>query len=119
MDELYIQPRNRLYPALTLPPQTGRATARDTGMEFEWDEAKRLKVLEKHGIDFLDLDELFDRDVLFLPARSDGEARELAVGWSGTMWVTVVFTRRGEKLRLITARRARENERRAYRAVFH
>ena len=88
-------------------------------MEFEWDEVERLKVLEQHGIDFVDLDELFDRDVLYLPARSDGEAREMAVGWTGSMWVAGVFTRRGGKLRLITARRARENERRAYRAVFH
>lgn len=88
-------------------------------MEFEWDEAKRLKVLEKHGIDFVDLDILFDGPVLWADARSLGEAREMAVGWSGSAIVAVVFTRRGEKLRLITARRARENEKRAYRALFH
>lgn len=88
-------------------------------MDFEWDEEKRLKVLEKHGIDFLDLDELFDRDVLFLPARIDGEPREKAIGWTARIWITVVFTRRNGKLRLITARRARVNEQRAYRAVFH
>lgn len=88
-------------------------------MEFEWDEDKRRKVLEKHGIDFVDLDVFFDGLVLWGGARSDDEPREMAVGWSGAALITVIFTRRGDKLRLITARRAREHEKRAYRALFH
>jgi hypothetical protein len=30
-----------------------------SAMEFEWDEAKRLSNLDKHGIDFLDVEEVF------------------------------------------------------------
>lgn len=89
------------------------------GMEFEWDEAKRLAVLEKDGIDFNDLDGLFDGDVLYLDAKSDVEPREKAVGWIGEIWIAVIFTRRSGKIRLITARRAREDEQRAYRATYN
>lgn len=88
-------------------------------MEFEWDEVKRLAVLEKHGIDFVDLDGFFDGDVLYMEASSKAEPREKAIGWTGSLWIAVIFTRRSGKIRLITARRARENERRAYRSVFH
>ena len=88
-------------------------------MEFEWDEAKRQAVLEKHGIDFVDLGRFFDGDVLYMAAASDVEPREKAVGWSGRAWIAVIFTRRSGRIRLITARRARENERRAYRSVFN
>jgi uncharacterized DUF497 family protein len=88
-------------------------------MEFEWDEAKRLAVLEKHGIDFNDLHGFFDGDVLYLDAKSDVEPREKAVGWTGQIWITAIFTWRGGKIRLITARRAREDEQRAYRSTYH
>lgn len=33
-------------------------------MEFEWDEAKRLANLRKHGIDFLDVSIVFEGDTL-------------------------------------------------------
>ncbi len=88
-------------------------------MEFEWDEEKRRLVLEKHGFDFVDVIELFKGAYLILDAKSDVEFREIAVGVLGEKLIAVIFTRRGERVRLITARRVRENERRAYRAVYH
>lgn len=36
-------------------------------MDFEWDEEKRLKNIEKHGIDFLDVDILFGNPHLVAP----------------------------------------------------
>jgi uncharacterized protein len=33
-------------------------------MEFEWDEAKRLANLDKHGIDFVDIPEVFEGDIV-------------------------------------------------------
>jgi uncharacterized DUF497 family protein len=33
-------------------------------MEFEWDEAKRITNIEKHGIDFLDASLLFESGYL-------------------------------------------------------
>ena len=86
-------------------------------MEFEWDEAKRLAVLEKHGIDFAKAARVFLTDHVVLPAHSEIEARFAAVGYLDGEWFTVIFTFRGEARRLITARKARENERRAYRSV--
>lgn len=35
-------------------------------MKYEWDEAKRLANLRKHGIDFADIPIVFDGDVSFL-----------------------------------------------------
>lgn len=85
---------------------------------FEWDEAKRLSTIAKHGIDFAAVLTIFEGDHLIIPAKSDAEPRFAAVAnWKGT-WVTVIFTRRGETLRLITARRARDNERTHYHARY-
>jgi uncharacterized DUF497 family protein len=88
-------------------------------MEFEWDESKRQKVLEKHGIDFWRATALWDGNHVVLEARIGTEFRQKAVGFLDGWWVVVVFTRRGDKLRLVTARRARENEKRAYRSVYN
>jgi uncharacterized DUF497 family protein len=83
-------------------------------MQYEWDEAKRLKVLEKHGIDFRRAKEVFEGDYVTTPARHEGEARTWAIGPVEGVLVAVCFTMRGEVCRLITARRARRNERRAH-----
>ncbi len=53
-------------------------------MEFEWDEAKRLTNLKKHGVDFADIEE-FGWDVALLESdeSSDyGEDRFIALGHS-------------------------------------
>lgn len=85
---------------------------------FEWDEGKRIATLSKHGIDFAAVLTIFEGDHLIIPARSDVEPRFGAVAqWNG-VWVTVLFTRRGETIRLITARRARDNERYLYHARY-
>ena len=83
---------------------------------FEWDEAKRLVCLDKHGIDFCDAVEVFETDYLELPARSEAEERLIAVGLLQDVTVAVVFTCRGGAIRIITARRARKNEREQYDA---
>lgn len=86
-------------------------------MEFEWDEDKRLKVLKKHGIDFGRAGQIFQIRHIVLDAKSDVEPRFIAIGFLNREWIAVVFTYRGNARRLITARKARENERRAYRSV--
>ena len=85
---------------------------------FEWDEDKRNATIAKHGIDFLDALEVFGSDHLIVPARSEIEQRECAIGVVNGRLVVVFFTRRGEVIRLITARRARKNEREEYYARF-
>lgn len=83
----------------------------------EWDETKRLKAIEKHGIDFVEVISIFAGDHLIIPARSDSETRFAAIAeWNGII-VTVFFTKRGNTTRIITARRARKNERILYQTL--
>jgi uncharacterized DUF497 family protein len=87
-------------------------------MEFEWDEAKRLSNLAKHDIDFVDAQQLFDgRLVLTVPSRRSIEPQFTTTGPIDVVLFTVVWTSRGDNIRLISARRASHAEDRAYRAL--
>jgi uncharacterized protein len=88
-------------------------------MDFEWNEAKRLANIEKHGLDFLDADLLFGNPHLIGPANAvDGEQRWLMVGTLDDVYVTLIFTRRGSVIRAISMRRARDAERKRHQEVF-
>lgn len=82
-------------------------------MEFEWDEKKRLSNVKKHGIDFSDAVEIFDGPVLDMVSdqKYHGENRMVAIGLFNGMEVTVVYTIRENKRRIISARRSRKYER--------
>jgi len=84
---------------------------------FEFDDAKSLANKAKHGIDFLEAQDLWlDVDLLQLPARSDAEKRFLFIGMiDGRHWSAIV-TYRGETIRLISVRRSRPLEVQAYEA---
>ena len=86
---------------------------------FEWDPAKRITNLRKHGIDFVRAIGIFDGFVTRQPVtdQEHGELRIVAVGSVGEVLLTVVYTPRGSLLRIISARRANGREARAYRAV--
>ena len=88
-------------------------------MEFEWDERKRQATIIKHGLDFVLVTTLFDLPHVIMDSRNQTEVRKLIVGLHNQKLIAVVFTMRGECTRLITARGARENERRAYRQIHH
>jgi uncharacterized protein len=79
---------------------------------FEWDEEKRQQNLLKHGIDFLYAAQIFEGDVVkIVDNRQDyGETRYLALGKIGGDIFAVVYTLRGENIRLISARKARKKE---------
>jgi hypothetical protein len=88
-------------------------------MEFEWDEAKRLANIAKHGLDFLDAPQAFEDRHLLAPARMSGtESRWLLLGRIEGRVVAIIFARRGATIRLISMRRARDDERRQYTATF-
>jgi uncharacterized protein len=88
-------------------------------MEFEWREAKRLAVLDERGLDFLDARRLFDgRDIYTVPSPRGREQRWVSVGEIDKVMVAVVWTRRGDAIRIITMRRARDEEKRRYRAIY-
>ena len=84
---------------------------------YEWNEEKRNAVLLKHSIDFFDVVEIFAQDHLILHARSDVEERRIAVGQMNSVTLAVVYTHRDGAIRIITARRARKNEREQFEAL--
>ncbi len=80
-------------------------------MNFEFDQNKSKKNKEKHGLDFVEAQALWDDpDLLEIPARTSDEPRFLIIGklkkkhWSG------VITYRGENIRIISVRRSRTEE---------
>ena len=82
---------------------------------FEFDEKKSLKNKVKHGIDFVEAQELWcDEAGVVIDARSDDERRYALISkLEGKAWVTI-FTMRGEAVRLISVRRARKEEVKLY-----
>jgi uncharacterized DUF497 family protein len=85
-------------------------------MAFEWHETKRLKNIDDHEIDFIRAKEIWHNPVLELksPQNHHGEERFLAIGQIEIGVITVVYTWRGDNRRLISARKARKNEKENY-----
>jgi hypothetical protein len=79
--------------------------------DFEYDDDKSQANLEKHGIDFLDAQVLWeDPDLLEIRARSDDEPRFLVIGRIGARCWSAVVTYRNGTIRLISVRRSRKRE---------
>ena len=87
-------------------------------MEFEWDENKRRTNLTKHGIDFGDAKEVFYDPAAYtaVSPRQASERRYVIVGLVRGALVAVIFTRRSEAIRIISARAAGRSERQRYGA---
>jgi len=81
-------------------------------MSYEWDEQKRQINVKKHGVDFIDVPELFDGDVVIIPdERFDyGENRFIVIGVLKSQVLVVAYTERGDNIRIISARKATKNE---------
>ena len=81
-------------------------------MTYEWDERKRRANVRKHGIDFIDVPEVFEGNIILIPdERFDyGEPRFIALGILKSVVVVVAYTERGENIRIISARKATKNE---------
>jgi uncharacterized protein len=81
-------------------------------MSYEWDEQKRQVNVHKHGIDFVDIPDLFSGDVVILPdERFDyGEPRFIGIGILKNQVIVVAYTERGDNIRIISARKATKNE---------
>ena len=83
-------------------------------MEFEFDPAKSEGNQAKHGIDFESAKALWEGTVVEIPAVTSDEPRTLAIGKLGGKFWTAVITRRAGGIRIISVRRARDRERKAY-----
>ena len=87
-------------------------------MQFEWDARKANENLKKHGVGFPEASTVFGdplESTIPDPDHSPGEARFLSVGQSyeGRLLV-VAYTEREGKIRIIHARVASLQERKAY-----
>jgi uncharacterized protein len=85
--------------------------------DFEWDEAKSASNLSKHGLPFEIARLVFDDFHAFEweDDREDyGEERFNVTGMVVGRMITVTYTMRGDKIRLISARKAEPREQRRY-----
>ncbi len=89
-------------------------------MQFEWDEAKRQKVIEQHQVDLLYAALMFENPVLVKAddRKEYGEQRYQALGHVDGEFFTLVYTLRNNRYRLITAWKAGRNGKRIYQKRF-
>jgi uncharacterized DUF497 family protein len=79
--------------------------------QFEFDENKSKSNRQKHGIDFIKIQALWeDSDRVEIPARTDDEPRYLIIGKIENIMWSVIITYREDIIRIISARRSRERE---------
>lgn len=80
-------------------------------MDFEFDSKKSKTNKTKHGIDFVEAQELWnDVDYLEIPAKTADEPRFLVIGKIGDQHWTGIVTYRNDNIRIISVRRARNEE---------
>jgi uncharacterized DUF497 family protein len=82
--------------------------------EFEWDEAKLIRNVHVHRIDFRDVPQIFDGPHLIQRSAYEAKERFIAIGFLENREVAVVFTVRDGKRRLISARPASRDERKTF-----
>ena len=85
-------------------------------MRIEWDDEKCQANLEKHGLSFEDAWQVFAGDTLTIPddRYHYGEKRLITLGRLAGRVVVVVHVARGEKIRIISMRKANEREQEIY-----
>lgn len=78
---------------------------------MEFDEQKSKANKEKHGIDFIEAQQIWsDPEHIEIPARTEDEPRYLVIGKIDEKCWSAVITFRGEKIRIISVRRSRKEE---------
>jgi len=87
-------------------------------IDFAWHPAKAAANLKKHGVSFQEALTVFgDKKHIVVPDREHSwdEMRGLAIGVSNKQrMLTMCFTERGDRIRIISARIAERWERREY-----
>ncbi len=80
-------------------------------MDFEFDPLKSEANKNKHGIDFVEAQILWnDPDRLEIPAKTQDEARSVVIGQIQKNHWSAFITYRGERVRIISVRRSRRKE---------
>lgn len=85
-------------------------------MRLEWDEAKRTANLRKHGIDFAGAEAVFAGETVTIEdgRRAYGEQRFVTFGFLEERIVAVAHTERARVIRIISIRKATNNEKRSF-----
>jgi len=85
-------------------------------VEFEWDPNKAASNLRKHGVRFAEaVAVLEDQAALSMPDESTHEERFVALGMDSIGRILViVYAVRGDRIRIISARKATRRERSQY-----
>jgi uncharacterized DUF497 family protein len=85
-------------------------------MRFEWDEAKRLSNIRRHGIDFAVIEKVLDgATTTFKDDRFDyGETRHQTIGLLEGEVVVITHTETDEVIRVISFRKASRREQETY-----
>lgn len=84
---------------------------------FEYDTRKSASNFQKHGIDFEEVQKLWNSDVLIFDSKNKAEKRQLVIGVIEDKHWTVIITIRGVQrniIRIISARRSRYEEKKLY-----
>jgi uncharacterized DUF497 family protein len=85
-------------------------------MKFEWDPAKAKANIARHGVSFEAAQAVFaDLQALELLDDSTEEERWRLLGRAGSDILLVVYTERGDRVRIISARKASKREQEVYR----
>lgn len=80
-------------------------------MKFEFDINKSKHNKEKHGIDFIEAQTLWDDpDFIEIPAKTSGEPRFVVIGKIAQKYWSGIISYRGENIRIISVRRSRPEE---------
>ena len=90
-------------------------------MRFEWDEAKRNRVLAMRGLDFADAGEVFDGlhfDLETPPVGETGGAMNATFGFLGERLVVLMWSRSAHGRRIVAMRYAHEQEPRRFEDAF-
>jgi uncharacterized DUF497 family protein len=86
-------------------------------MDIEWDAQKAAENLRKHGVGFPEAIRIFhdphriEREDTRMPY---GETRMQVIGLVSVRVLVVIYTLRADRIRIISARKANQRERRAY-----
>ena len=79
--------------------------------DFEFDEEKSQLNQKKHGVDFLEAQQLWnDPDIIQIQAKSEKEPRFLVIGKMHQKHWSAVITYRQDIIRIISVRRSRKTE---------
>ena len=90
----------------------------DMPIQYEWDDNKRFETLRERKIDFASMYDFDWETAIHQPSDRDGETRWASFGLIGNRLHHVVWTERGDRVRIISIRKANSREVKSYVEAF-